>query len=77
MRTYLAIYLACARAYAHGGNFEATKLMDSEVEDSDATVAPDIDQPMSDNEDCNEEAAGEKSPSFLDTQYSNAVVPIV
>lgn len=39
--------------------------MNSEMEDSDATVGPE--EPMSDVGD--PEAAGEKSPSFLNTQY--------
>lgn len=43
--------------------------MDSEVEDSDATVGPDVEEPLSDDSD--PEAAGEKSPSFLNTQYIN------
>ena len=40
--------------------------MDSEAEDSDATVAPDTEEPVSDGA----MAAGEKSPSLLNTQYS-------
>lgn len=40
--------------------------MNSEVEDSDATVGPDVEEPMSDDGDT--EAAAEKSPSFLNTQ---------
>ena len=69
----------CPARAALGANFEVSTRspassmhgMDTgtEVEDSDATVAPDAEEPMSDGESINSEATGEKSPSFLNTQY--------
>ena len=46
---------------------ELCRAMDSEAEDSDVTVALDIEEPML-ADDSNLEAPGEKSPYFLNTQ---------
>ena len=62
----------CARDF--GANFEEASFrfvfMDSEA-DSDATVAQ---EPVSDGE-RDTEAAGEESPSFLNTQYNTKLGP--